>query len=374
MDDDLDLRGTIEAALDEDTGGESVVADTPAEAPAAPVAAPAPDTPAEGGEKVRDALGRFVEKVGDTAKAGASSGGTPAQAQPGQAALPGTPAIAPAPDVAPHQAPTSWGPAVREHWGALPPAVQEQIANREMQFQHAFRDAAPLRNTGEAFMQAVQPFQMAIQAEGVDPITAVRNLMQIGTTLRFGTPLEKATTVAKLVQAYGVDIQQLDGALVGAVPEPSQGGVNPQMVQQLVQQQLQPLFQAAQQREQAMHQQSAQQAQAELQAFASDPKHEFFSDVRALMADMIEVASRQGFNLPLADAYQRAASLHPEVSKVMMARQQGLNAQALTKAARTARAASVSVTGKAPVGNPGGREPSSVRESIEAAIEAHDRY
>jgi hypothetical protein len=57
----------------------------------------------------------------------------------------------------------------------------------------------------------------------------------------------------------------------------------------------------------------------------------------------------------------------------MLARQQGVNAQKLTAAARTAKAAAVSVRGSAPVGNPNGAEPSSIRESIEAAIESHSR-
>jgi hypothetical protein len=66
--------------------------------------------------------------------------------------------------------------------------------------------------------------------------------------------------------------------------------------------------------------------------------------------------------------------LHPEVSKVIMARQQGANARQLTAAAQRARGAAVSVKGAAPVGNPNGHEPTSIRESIEAAIESHSRY
>lgn len=372
MDEELDLRGSIEAALDADSGTDDApVVETPAEAPGGPATASEAAAPAQGGEKVRDALGRFVEKAGENAQAGAAA----ASAAPSIAATPPVAAVAaPAPQAEATPAPVAWSPIVREHWGSLPPAVQQEIARREQAFTQAFREVAPMRELASAFQQAVQPHMMAIQAEGVDPITAVTNLMQIGSRLRFGTPSEKANTVAQIVKAYGVDIQALDGALVGAAPEPSQQGVNPNMVQQLVQQQLQPLFQAAQQRQQQAEQQSAQQAHSELQTFASDPKHEFYGDLRLMMADMVEVSARQGVNLSLEDAYQRAAMLHPDVSRVMLARQQGLNAQALTKAARTAKSAAVSVSGKAPVGNPGGREPSSVRESIEAAIAAHDRY
>ena len=221
-------------------------------------------------------------------------------------------------------------------------------------------------------MQAIQPFQHAITAEGVDPITAVRNLMQVGTTLRFGTPAEKAGTVAKLVKAYGVDITALDGALVGETPPPGQG-VDQQTIQALVQQQLAPLYQAAQARQAQAAQAAEGEARSALEQFASDASHEFFGTVREDMADIIEVAERQGRALSLKDAYDRACMLHPEVSRVIMARRQGSAAQDLTRAAAKARGAAVSVKGGAPVGNPDRAEPTSVRESIEAAIAAHSR-
>lgn len=359
-----DLRADLEAALGDTDDGvtQDTTVDTPVDTPVVPAAEAAP---ADSG-KVRDALGRFVNKGGDTPTAAATQrpGETPVQAQPGLDGMSAAPVLAAAPAIS---APASWGPTVREHWSKLPPPVQEQINQRENQFQQAFREGAPMRNTGEAFVQAIQPFQHAISAEGVDPITAVRNLMQIGTTLRFGTPGEKASTVAKLVKAYGVDIQQLDGALVGEVPQGGQQTVDPNYVQNLVQQQLAPLYQAAQQRQQAMQQDARQHAASELTEFAS--KHEHFNDVRGIMADLVEVAERNGYNLPLDDAYQRACSLHPEVSRVMIARQQGAAAQQLTARARTARASAVSVKGGAPVGNPDRAEPTSVRESVEAAIE-----
>jgi hypothetical protein len=258
---------------------------------------------------------------------------------------------------------------VREHWGKLPQPVQEFIHQREQQMQRWANDTAPMRNAGEQFMRAIEPYRMTIQAEGVDPITAIGNLMQVGTTLRFGTPLEKAQVIAQCVKAYAVDIEALDAALVGAIPQ-GQPQVN---VQAEVQRALAPLMQQAQQRQYYEAQRTQEEARTELVSFAQDPKHEFMEDVRVLMADIIEVADKQGMNLPLQDVYDRACALHPEVSKVIMARQQGANAQQLTQKAQRARAAAVSVRGVAPVGNPTASEPSSIRDSIEAAIEAHSR-
>jgi len=370
MADELDLRGSIEQAMDADTDA-SVASETPE-----PISEASSDdgqaasresnaSPADG--KVRDGLGRFVSKDGENAPAAAPAPGQPAvdavhagQEQP--AAAPAEPASRP---------PLSWNAQVREHWAALPPAVQQEVNRRELEVQQALSNSHQARQMAGAFQQAIQPHMMTIQAEGVDPLTAVTNLMQVGTRLRFGTPAEKAQQVAQIVNAYGVDIMALDGALSGQAPQQAQGGDQTALVQQLVQQQLQPIMMAAQQRQQAQVQQQYQAAASEATTFAQS--HEFYGDLRLMMADMIEVADRQGINLSLDDAYQRAAMLHPDVSRVMMARQQGANAQNLTAAARRAKSAAVSVRGGAPVGNPEGREPSSVRDSIEMAIESHSR-
>ena len=371
-----DLRGDIEAALGTDDG-------TPAGPEPTGGAAPQQvdtevDTstpPAAAQPPVRDSLGRFVPKAGAPATAqeapGASAApsGTPAAAQP--------PIGAPAPAQAPAQAipaPTGWSHGAREHWAATPAAVQQEVQRREYEMARFVNDTAPARQLGERFYQAVQPFLPTIQAEGVDPLTAVTNLMQVSTRLRMGTPGEKAATVAQIVQAYGVDLQALDSALAGQpLPQHAQG-VDPNYVQQAVQQALAPLYQAAQQRQYQQAQQAEGVARSELQTFAADPKNRFFNELRDSMADMIEVAQRQGYDLSLEDAYQRAGLLHPEIGRVMMAERQGASAHQLTQAAQRAKAAAVSVNGSAPVGSPNAAEPSSIRESIEAAIEAHSRY
>lgn len=367
-----DLRGDIEAAM----SGEPAPAPsptTPEVTPPTPDADPGTGAAAESKAKpgaeeppVRDALGRFVKKDGTPA--------TPQIPATAANAVPATPGVIPPAPPPPTtlQPPAGWGPAVREHWANLPQPVQEYVLQREYQMQRWANDTAPLRNAGEQFLRTIEPYRMVIQAEGVDPLTAISNLMQVGQTLRFGTPNEKAQVIAQCVQTYGVDIQALDSMLAGVVPP--QGQQPPINVDAAVQRALQPFVNGLQQRQQWEQAQTTEQARTELIAFASDQSHEFIEDVREIMADMIEVAAKYQHDLPLQEAYDRACALHPEVSKVIMARQQGVNAQKLTQNAQRAKAAAVSVKGSAPAGKPdGSHEPSSLRESIEAAIEAHTR-
>jgi hypothetical protein len=373
VDDGPDLRSTIESAIDgaePDTGASAEPTTPAAESTPTGVEKDQSGVPAQA-KGDRDSLGRFLPKAEKAAGAPGATPGTPGPTQPTNGALP---PIQPAPLAPALQAPASWSPSAREHWKTVAPAVQQEIARRESEMARYVNEMAPARNIAERFTQTIQPFLGTIQAEGVDPLTAVRNLMSVTQTLRSGTQYEKAQTLAQIIKVYGVDINTLDAAIVGA--EPPEGSRQGQGVdvQQAVQQALAPLYQAAQQRQNQVMQAAEGEARTELEAFAADPANEFFQDLRQEMADIIELGERHGRTVTIPEAYQRAAMLHPEVSKVMLARQQGANARQLTQNAQRARSAAVSVRGTAPVGNPTPHEPSSIRESIEAAIEAHSGY
>jgi hypothetical protein len=373
---DDDLRGDIEAALGDSEGSAQANPD-----PLIPEAEPPlrdNEPPVEGSGKPstgRDSLGRFLPKEPKTGDPGpAAPPGTqplaqPAQTQPAAAQAPATgqPAA---------QAPAGWSVLAQEAWANVPPVVQQEIARREYDVMRFVQETGPARQLGEQFWERIQPFMGAIQAEGVDPLTAVENLLTFGTRMRLGTPGERALTIANIVKAYGVGIEDLDNALVnGRVPQSQQAnGHDPQYVQQAVQQALQPLYQAAQARQAQLQQAAEEHTRAEIEAFAADPKHKYFPDLRGIMADLVDVAQKNGGDISYEDAYQRAALLHPEISKVIIAQRQGVNAHQLTQAAQRAKAAAVSVNGAAPVGNPAPGEPTSIRESIEAAIEGLTRY
>jgi hypothetical protein len=364
--DEPSLRDSLADAFDSapDEGGDAQPAPAPASAAA--------ESDAEDAGRVRDGLGRFVSKDG-----AAEGTGKPAEGQQAPAAL----APAPSPEgtaeapAAPVKPPASWTPVAREHWSNLPAPVQAEVARREHQIQQTLNETQNERQMAAAFRRTVEPYLDIMRMEGAsDPFAAIANTFDVVRTLRMGTPTEKAQRVAQLVSVYGVDVAALDSALAGVpMPQQAQGGVDPTMVQSLVQQQLQPLMQAAQQRRMMQVQQVEQEISQDIQKFMADPKNEFFADVREMMADAIDIAEKQGRTLTLADAYDQACYLHPEVRKVILERQQSAGVKTRHQAAQRARAAAVSVRGAAPVGNPNVAEPSSTRDAIEAAIEAHSR-
>lgn len=374
------LREALESAFEQSSESTEIPSSAPPTEPDAstpeggtppePTATPTTEPLTEEQQRARDALGRFTKADQPDGKGQVPAApGKPAVSLVGQPPVQNTPKFEPPPRGVP--------PTLRSHWTGLTPEWRQHITETHGKLAEVEQQYQPATQFTQSFLQAVQPFQHAIQAEtggvsGQHMITAVRGLMDTATKLRFGTPVEKAQTAAAIVKAYGIDINALDEALVGVTPT-QPAGVDPSMVQNAVQQALAPLMQQVQQRRQATQQEVATQVETEISAFAADTKNEFFEDVRDIMADLMEVAERQNKPLTLADAYTRACWLHPEVNKVMLARQQGQSAQSLTQAAQRAKAAAVSVKGAAPVGNPAPTEPASVREAIENAIEVHSR-
>jgi hypothetical protein len=367
------LRDAVTTAFEQDEQNDPVVPDTTTETPAPDEAIGAtadtsteptsPDQPV--GERQRDSLGRFLPAAQADGKGLVA---TPVEKAP--AGLPAQPLGLPEPERAPVNVP----PGLRDQWAALPQPFKEYTLKRENEVNQALQESSMARQFAGRFMQAIAPFQQSIQAAtGGDAMRAVTDLLGYDAQLRYGTAAEKAGTVARIIQNYGVDIATLDGALVGIAPE-NTGGTDPMLIQRAVQQALSPLMNAAQQRQAQREQAAGAEITREIDAFKSDPKNEFFEYVRNLMADVMEVASRNGEELSVADAYERACLLHPEVRKVIVGRQNGQSAQTLTQAAQRAKSAAVSVKGSgAVVGSPEPSEPLSVRAAIEKAIETHSR-
>jgi hypothetical protein len=111
------------------------------------------------------------------------------------------------------------------------------------------------------------------------------------------------------------------------------------------------------------------QVQQGLEAFAQAAGHEFFEDVRQVMADLIEVAARQGKVLPIEEAYQKACKLDDGISKIMASRQGAQNPRAMTQAALRAKRAASSVKGESTPHGATVPKDDSIRSALEAAFD-----
>jgi hypothetical protein len=267
--------------------------------------------------------------------------------------------------------PAAWRAGAKERWATLPPDVQEEVTRRERESSIAIQQNAESRHQVDAFNQMIAPYRSVMAAEGTnDPIVAVQNLMQTATTLRLGTPMQKADLIARLINVYGVDVQTLDGLLSGQA--------NPQVqeqdrIERLLQERLAP-YQQFMQEQQSYRQQQTGQLQSEaaraIDAFMASPEAEFASDpeVAATMADLLDVASRRNRSMSMKEAYTQACNMNPEISKILAQRTAALKAPVDINRAKNAAS---SVVG-GPMGGGPATSGSSIRDSILAAMDRNN--
>ena len=213
------------------------------------------------------------------------------------------------------KAPVDWGPQEREQWSKIPPALQRKIVAREKEMADSMANTADARQTHDYISQLGQSYAPVLAAEGAQsPLHAIKSLFDTVASLRMGTASDKAKTMGQLITHYGIDINALDSVLAGQEPQQGPNSEIEKMLDQRlapVNQMMQSLGDMQQQKQQA----NQQQVQTEIEQFAQE--NEFLGDVRNDMADLIDMAAKQGRNLTLQEAYDRACSLNPQISSVL---------------------------------------------------------
>ena len=260
------------------------------------------------------------------------------------------------------KAPSGWTPANRELWGALSPEVKQQVMKRDREVDDVLRDTAEARRSFKQFNETIDPFRALISSQNSEPMQAIGGLLQTAATLQMGTMQQKAERISQLINHYGVDISTLDTILSGQKPENTPDAA----MQAAIDKRMQPMenfFQQMKTRQIESQQTSDRQVQDDIGAF--EAKAEFFDDVRMDMADLMDFATKRGQEMTLQGAYDKACSLHPEISKVI--------AQRKTQTDLGIKKATVNGTLNAKLGgveNP--LEGNSMRATIEALWDGDD--
>lgn len=341
--DEPSLRDQLEAAYEEHEDAPDTPSDEPAETAAATTVADAPAEPSP-----------------TPTAAPAPVSGTPADPAP----QPPSETHQPQAEDPYAKAPGTWTPEAREKWGTVDPSIRSEIWKREKEASRAMTISTNARKFEQEFSQAAQPYLGFIAAEGATPLQAAQQMWRNEAILRAGSPQQKVELIADAIKRYGIDLGALDSVLAGQSPE-----FNPQAnVAHLVNQQVQQAIQGFQQQQaQQQSQRTQQEVVQELEAFANDPKNEFFNDVRSLMGDIIELADRQGQQMGLREAYERATLLHEPVRRVIEGRKAVEQARQTNAAAQRSKAASKGVVSSPAAAQGGQNAPAD--DSIRAALE-----
>lgn len=270
------------------------------------------------------------------------------------------------------KAPIDWGPQDREAWSKIPRHLQEKVMSREKELNTMLQTTADARKTHEQFGNLTQQYGAVLSGIGGDtPMETTKALFDTVANLRMGTPIQKAQTIADLINSFGVDINTLDSALVGQ-PPPQQSQQNSQ-IEQMLAERLAP-FEAMMGQQNALQQQQEQQKQdaaiSEVQQFAGDA--EFLSDVRMDMADFIDMASARGQTMTIKEAYDKACAINPQIQAVLAQRAQRAKLTGSNNDMASKRLAGSSIVGNKG-GSGGGGNSGSMRDMISAAWDGQNK-
>jgi hypothetical protein len=154
--------------------------------------------------------------------------------------------------------------------------------------------------------QTVQPYMAQIQSEGGTPETAIKSLLNTAYILRVGTAEQKRNVLLQTAQQFGVDL--------GVKP---QGDSDiPPYIQPVIQR-LNQLEGTFTQREQAERDRNQAEVNQEITAFAADPKHPHFNEVKVYMTALLNEGAAQS----LQDAYDQACWARADIRATLQAQQ-----------------------------------------------------
>lgn len=319
----------------------------------------------------RDAQGRFAPSKAQEALSPAAPEGATEQNRQGQQQaananqanqfVPGQQQAAATPPAPELKAPASWRPEVREKWGSVDPDVRAEVHRRENEAQRVMQQSAQQRQFVDAFERLMQPYEMFIRAENSNPLAAVDNMMRTAAQLRVGTPAAKVEIVAGIIKNFGIDLPALDAMLAGQQPQHA-----PQQPQQFQDPRLDMLLAQQQQAAQAQAQFENQSIRQGLAQFAQG--HEFYGDVANIMADIVEIQTRQGMPVDLEKVYQRACQMHDGVSTIMQQRATASTTGTTSRAVLRAKRAAQSLKSDPTPHGATVPKSDSLRDTIEAAI------
>lgn len=343
MDPEQDLRATLDSAFDAVEASDNAPVET-----SAPV-----ETETQTAERVRDEAGRFAR-----AQAAPEAAPTQEAPQTQPAANAALDAAAQAAGTSTGKAPSSWKPEAAAVWSKIDsgqpvtPAelklFRDEAARREGDYHKGVQGWKQHATTGQAYEQALAPYQDTLKTLGVDGVTAVTELMKADHILRHAPESVKMQKLLELANVYRIDLSKQFSPEIAHYE--------------------QELFKTREQL-QTIQSQNAATANAslnsEIEGFAAAPGHELFEEVRVHMASLLSGGVAQN----LDDAYQQAVFANPQTRAKLLEQQQRKAADDQRR--QRALTASGSVRGSSPASGSTGVAPNSVRGAVEAAFDAH---
>lgn len=234
-------------------------------------------------------------------------------------------------------APKTWTADAIKEWATIPDRAKQEILKREEDMFRGLEQYRERAELGSKYDSVVEPYRAALAAEQIDPVGLFQSFAANHYLLARGTPEQKLEIASTLITHYGVDLT----ALVTKLSNYSQP--DPQIVslQEEIRQLKSGLTSINSSAEEAQRVEFTKQ----VEAFASDPAHSYFSEV----AEDIALLLKNRVATSLEDAYDKAVFANPvtrqkEIDRLTAEKVSASEAAAKARADKVAKATGANVT------------------------------
>jgi len=226
-------------------------------------------------------------------------------------------------------APQSWKKEMHETWAKLDPSVQDYVEQREKEMSDGVERNNSDSKLGRVMRDTMAPYQAMLQAQGVDEPRAVQALLNAHYKLTNSDLPTKTAYFSQLAQSYGIDIGSMNA---------EQPIVDPTV--KALQDELNGIKHTISQSQQTTLNETKTRVAKDVEAFASDPAHQYFDEVSGDIVTMIQAGHE------LKDAYEKAVWANPvtrqkEIARLQQEQEQSIRTKAKQEA-ETARKAAAS--------------------------------
>lgn len=241
--------------------------------------------------------------------------------------------------VQPVEAPSYVPSELRGEWGNIPESFRTWVQKREEDQHKMFTSQDGELRMGREFKEMVAPYMAIIQAQGSTPKDVVGSILNTAYRLRTGSEQEKLQIFQELAQQYGVP---LDGLQNQEYLDPTIAALQKEIGE------LKNQYNPSNMQKQLQEYSEQARLQAEVNAFAADPAHKHYEQVKGHMAALLG----SGAAKDLQEAYEKALWADPTIRSTLLAEQKAEEEAKRTKAIEAKKAASSSLSGSpAPQGN-----------------------
>lgn len=231
------------------------------------------------------------------------------------------------------KAPNTWKKESHDAYAKADPVLRSEIERREADFHKGIEQYRQAATFAQSIDAAISPYKQTLQSLGVAPEKAIAELMAADHRLRYGSAAEKSQYFAQLAHSYGVDIAQT-----------AEIKVDPQKYE--LEQQNNQLRQYYENTQLMNQRQQEQSLNSEISAFAADPKHSHFEQVKGHMAALLQAQQAK----TLDDAYEQAIYANPATRAAVLQQQATEQKAESAKKAQAAKdAASVNMRSRASI-------------------------